>query len=662
MPATTINLGRVKGSMWYTGTADSNVDIASSLTSAGYTPIKFDIYLNTSSGNIYQYSLLESGLQWILLGNIKGPKGEPGIQGNPGPAGPQGDPGETGATGPQGPKGEPGATGATGPQGPKGETGATGATGPQGPQGPKGEKGDPGEGSLNIVDLGTFSATEDGSAFSSVSEENYAALSTPGTVVKAVIDGFAEFYFVLSKSMIAEGVFAYISTTGANVYDQLVFFSIVINEDKTATIVPQLVPSYDDGNYPRYVYLGRLQEDTSSQDGSYVSTITSDLYDSLMLRTNIVRADILSGEFYGLLSRYVDGYGGTSYTATSTIVVDGQLTVYTLTINNLFEVRLTPIAVSNGGSSETVDTATNATNLIPDENGAVNPLGRKEGGTVGSRSTALGGSSEASGDYSTALGDNATASGRLSSAIGSFAKATNMSSTALGYNATASGSGSAALGDYSTASGSGSTALGGSSEASGIYSTALGRESTASGDYSTALGDNADVSSTDSRTIQLGGASISALRCKVNLTVTSDERDKTDISDITNALAFVDKLNPVTFVSNDRVNYISDEDKKGETFRKYGMCDYDRAAHAAGTKKGERRRCGLLAQEVIAAMQEVYDTDNYANIVNDNFHDLAEKPSDVENKYTLAYANLVPFLIGAVKELSQRVKELENQR
>ena len=115
------------------------------------------------------------------------------------------------------------------------------------------------------------------------------------------------------------------------------------------------------------------------------------------------------------------------------------------------------------------------------------------------------------------------------------------------------------------------------------------------------------------------------------------------------------------FRSKERVNYISDEDKKGETFRTYGMCDYDRIAHAAGTKKGERRRCGLLAQEVVEAMQSVYGTDNYANIVNDNFHDLAEKPSDVENKYTLAYANLVPFLIGAIKGLSAKIKELEGK-
>ena len=161
--------------------------------------------------------------------------------------------------------------------------------------------------------------------------------------------------------------------------------------------------------------------------------------------------------------------------------------------------------------------------------------------------------------------------------------------------------------------------------------------------------------------MQLGSTDLSTLRCKVNLTVTSDKRDKADISDITSALAFINKLNPVTFVSNDRVNYISESDKKGETYRKYGMCEYDRVSHVAGTKKGERRRCGLLAQEVVEAMQEVYGTDNYANIVNDNFHDLQEKPSDVENKYTLAYANLIPFLIGAIKELNARIKELENK-
>lgn len=310
-------------------------------------------------------------------------------------------------------------------------------------------------------------------------------------------------------------------------------------------------------------------------------------------------------------------------------------------------------------SEMSVGNATNATNIIPDENHAVNPKGRGSG-TVGANSTALGfGASAARG--STSLGYYASASGGGSVALGSSTSTDGANSTAVGNYASASRDNSAALGRSATASGNNSTALGYNTSAKGADSVALGSSASAGGSYSTALGRGATTSGSDSNVVQLGNNLLSALRCRVNLTVTSDERDKTDINNITKALPFLEKLNPVTFVSNDRVNYISEEDKKSEKFRKYGMCDYDRVAHAAGTKKGERRRCGLLAQEVVAAMQEVYGTDNYANIVNDNFHDLTEKPSDVENKYTLAYANLVPFLIGAIKELNAKIKILEDK-
>lgn len=80
-----------------------------------------------------------------------------------------------------------------------------------------------------------------------------------------------------------------------------------------------------------------------------------------------------------------------------------------------------------------------------------------------------------------------------------------------------------------------------------------------------------------------------------------------------------------------------------------------------GDKKGNRRRCGLIAQEVIQAMQEVYSSDNYANIVNDNFYDLTEKPENVENQYTLAYSNLIPFLVGAIKEQQAQIEELKKE-
>ena len=71
----------------------------------------------------------------VLIGNVKGPKGDTG------PQGPQGEQGPTGATGPQGPKGDKGDTGATGPEGPQGPKGDAGETGPQGPTGPKGDTG-----------------------------------------------------------------------------------------------------------------------------------------------------------------------------------------------------------------------------------------------------------------------------------------------------------------------------------------------------------------------------------------------------------------------------------------------------------------------------------------------------------------------------------------
>lgn len=106
----------------------------------------------------------------ILIGNVKGPKGDAGATGPQGPqgatgaTGPKGEKGDTGATGPQGPRGLQGEAGATGPQGPQGEKGDTGARGPQGiqgpqgaqgPQGPKGEPGDP------VVRYGTITAVTD---------------------------------------------------------------------------------------------------------------------------------------------------------------------------------------------------------------------------------------------------------------------------------------------------------------------------------------------------------------------------------------------------------------------------------------------------------------------------------------------------------------------
>lgn len=81
-----------------------------------------DMYLDTESGNVYQFVT-----EWVFVTNIKGAQGLQGPQGNAGPAGPQGATGATGATGAQGPQGEKGDTGAQGPQGESGKDGKDGA-------------------------------------------------------------------------------------------------------------------------------------------------------------------------------------------------------------------------------------------------------------------------------------------------------------------------------------------------------------------------------------------------------------------------------------------------------------------------------------------------------------------------------------------------------
>lgn len=321
------------------------------------------------------------------------------------------------------------------------------------------------------------------------------------------------------------------------------------------------------------------------------------------------------------------------------------------------------------------------------ESSGDNSISIGEATSSGAISLALGYNSVASGDRTLAIGAGAQATQQDCVALGDGAKATGLLTLAMGYGAkaegdgsvtlrgTATGEGSVALGAFSqstgdssvavgstaSASGNGGTCVGEGSSAKGDFSVAIGIGASADGNQSVALGTNASTSSADAWAIQLGDSHTSTLRCQVQLTVQSDKRDKTDIASITDSLEFINKLNPVTYVDNGRIKYISDEDKKDKDFRTYGMCKYDREAHARGTKKGSRRRCGLIAQEVLGAIQEVYNSDNYANIVNDNFYDLVEKPENVENQYTLAYSNLIPFLIGAIKEQQVQIEELKKE-
>lgn len=192
----------------------------------------------------------------------------------------------------------------------------------------------------------------------------------------------------------------------------------------------------------------------------------------------------------------------------------------------------------------------------------------------------------------------------------------------------------------------------------------------------TALGYGAlIVDSSD--TIQMGNSDISSFKCKVGVSTTSDERDKTDITviDDEKALRFITQIDPIQYVDNDRNKYLLREKKIDEDtgeevydengannhdYMRYGMCEYDREAHARGDKKGERKRIGVKAQQVQQLLWDIFGSDNYANIVNDDYYDLraAGNEPPVENHLTVTYERMIPFLIGAIKEQQKQIVSL----
>lgn len=109
------------GSLWYHGTGITGTSTtAAAFSGSGVSSARVnDLYLNTSTGNVYKCTVAgaASAAKWIYLCSIKGPKGD------------------TGAAGATGAKGATGATGATGPQGPQGPAGPTGPQGPAGKDG-----------------------------------------------------------------------------------------------------------------------------------------------------------------------------------------------------------------------------------------------------------------------------------------------------------------------------------------------------------------------------------------------------------------------------------------------------------------------------------------------------------------------------------------------
>lgn len=324
------------------------------------------------------------------------------------------------------------------------------------------------------------------------------------------------------------------------------------------------------------------------------------------------------------------------------------------------------------------------------------------GSATGRSMIAIGTNSRASGNYySIAIGENAcalfsgnnTISGSSAIAIGTAACALSSQSIGIGsgayvsvnsncsitigrttaptYGIFSNSPNSIVIGTNSVIRGNSpnSIVIGTKSSISinSLSSIAIGDNANVQASFSIAIGHNATTSNANS--IQLGdNANLSSITAKVELTVTSDERDKIDIKPIDyGAIKFLNKIEPITYHSNQRILYIdndenlSEEDKENKS--KYGICNYNRKEHAKGTKKGSRLRVGVSAQGVQKALEEAYGTSSYANLVNDNLFDFNkdEIPEGIESQLAVNYPGFVPFLIKAVQELSQRLDKLEGK-
>jgi hypothetical protein len=254
-------------------------------------------------------------------------------------------------------------------------------------------------------------------------------------------------------------------------------------------------------------------------------------------------------------------------------------------------------------------------------------------------------------------GTAVTSAGSLT-CIGSGAadtETTGNDSIYIGVNSNGGASGSnsqnTALGNATMAAasaGHNNTAIGHSAlndHTSGTYNTCLGKEAgdkITSGSNNVMIGhdagsDGLTTITTGSNNIVIGNVSTAVAEVKVDWTVGSDQRDKTDIETLPDnaGLNFVNQMRPVTYVWDNRSNYYKPTDEN------FGERDH--------SKKSKIKQVGFIAQEIKAIEESIGWTDDH--IVN----------TSNERSYKLQHSQIIPMLVKSIQELSAKVEELENK-
>lgn len=150
----------------------------------------------------------------------------------------------------------------------------------------------------------------------------------------------------------------------------------------------------------------------------------------------------------------------------------------------------------------------------------------------------------------------------------------------------------------------------------------------------------------------------------------SDRRDKVDITPNSVGLDLIEKLEPVCFRLNKRdwyrdqeatsIEVSVDEDGNQTEHEKIDseilskpLTDYD---NNVGSLARDDRYTGLIAQDVKAALEDL-GLGDLAIIKN-----YSDEYDGGDDRHYIEYMGLIPIMINAIKELSDKVKTLENSQ
>ena len=185
----------------------------------------------------------------------------------------------------------------------------------------------------------------------------------------------------------------------------------------------------------------------------------------------------------------------------------------------------------------------------------------------------------------------------------------------------------------------------------GGANTAVGKDagqSVTSGSNNLFLGKDAGVTgspggniTTESNFCVIGDENIANIRTAVGVTANSDQRDKTDFTDLDIGLDFVKALSPVTYKWDKRSKY---GNKTADGY------DLD-AQTPDGTHKEDWLDIGFKAQEVEALEQAAgYNKNNKTNLITSVTPD--------GKSYGLTYEKFIPVLVKAIQEQNALIEAL----